>query len=41
MEGETELVGVVGGELVVQWNTLQRRRRGRDEDKKFGVDALE
>ena len=41
MKGKAELVGVVGGELVVQRHPLQRRRRGRDEYEKRRVDTVE
>ncbi|WP_158601215.1 hypothetical protein [Haloplanus aerogenes] len=41
VEGEPELVGVVGGEVVVQRHPLQRGRSGRDEYEKRCVDTVE
>ena len=41
VEGEAELVGMVGGELIVQRHPLQRGWRGRDEDEKCCVDTIE
>jgi hypothetical protein len=41
VKGKPELVSVVGGELVVQWYPLQRRRCSRDEHYERSVDALE
>jgi hypothetical protein len=41
VEGESELVSVVGGQLIVHRDSAQRRRLGRHEDEKFGVNVLE
>ncbi|WP_185977404.1 exodeoxyribonuclease VII large subunit [Haloglomus irregulare] len=41
VEGEAELVGMVGGELIVQRHPLQRGWRGRDEYEKRCVDTVE
>jgi hypothetical protein len=41
VKGEPELVGVIGGQLIVHRDSTQRRRLGRHEDEKFGVNVLE
>jgi hypothetical protein len=41
VKGEPELVGVIGGQLIVHRDSAQRRRLGRHEDEKFGVNVLE
>jgi len=41
VKGEPELVGVIGGQLIVHRDSAQRRRLGRHEDEKFGANVLQ
>jgi hypothetical protein len=41
VKSESELMGVISGQLIVHRDSAQRRRFGRHEDKEFGVNVLE